>query len=356
MPVMRLGIFLPNWIGDVVMATPALRAIRRHFGPETQIVGIMRPYVSGVLEGTDWFDGQLLYDKVAKEPELRRETLVKNLREQRLDQILLMPNSIRTAWMAWRSGARQRIGYGGQFRGWMLTRRLAPAIDRQTGRPLATIDSYLNMAVALGCPPEAPRMELATTEEDERRADAAWKALKLPDGKDVVVMNSGGAFGAAKNWPIEHFVALAQRIASDWDHHVLINSGPCERTFAKEVVARAGDARIVTLADIEELPIGLTKAAIRRARLVVSTDSGPRFFGIAFEKPVVTLFGPTDPLATATYYERETCLSLGLDCQPCMERTCPLKHHRCMRDLTVDRVYAAVAFHLRAPSRAAGAA
>jgi heptosyltransferase-2 len=74
----------------------------------------------------------------------------------------------------------------------------------------------------------------------------------------------------------------------------------------------------------------------------VSTDSGPRFLAIAFGKPVVTLFGPTDPAATATHYEGETSLSLRLDCQPCMKRVCPLAHHRCMRDLTVDYVYAAV--------------
>jgi heptosyltransferase-2 len=77
--------------------------------------------------------------------------------------------------------------------------------------------------------------------------------------------------------------------------------------------------------------------------MVVSTDSGPRFLAIAFGKPVVSLFGPTDPAATATRYPLETCLSLSLDCQPCMARTCPLVHHRCMRDLSVDHVYSAVA-------------
>jgi heptosyltransferase-2 len=77
--------------------------------------------------------------------------------------------------------------------------------------------------------------------------------------------------------------------------------------------------------------------------MLVTTDSGPRFLGVAFERPVVTLFGPTDARMTATSYDREITLSLGLDCQPCMARTCPLGHHRCMRDLTVDTVHAAVA-------------
>jgi heptosyltransferase-2 len=99
---------------------------------------------------------------------------------------------------------------------------------------------------------------------------------------------------------------------------------------------------VVSLADEQQLPIGLTKAAIRRAALLVSTDSGPRFFGVAFGVPTVTLFGPTSTEFTRTYAEHEITVSLGLDCQPCMARTCPLKHHRCMRDLSVERVWEAV--------------
>src|SRR5207237_301497 len=118
--------------------------------------------------------------------------------------------------------------------------------------------------------------------------------------------------------------------------------GPAEREIAREIAAKASDPRVVTLAKVERLPVGLTKACMRRSRLLVTTDSGPRYFGIAFGRPVVTLFGPTDPRRTETRYAPETCLSLALDCQPCMARTCPLVHHRCMRDLSVDRVYSAV--------------
>jgi heptosyltransferase-2 len=120
---------------------------------------------------------------------------------------------------------------------------------------------------------------------------------------------------------------------------VLVNCGPAERAAAAEIVARANDRRVVSLAELAELPIGLTKACIRRARMLVTTDTGPRFFAVAFGRPVVTLFGPTDPRMTTTYYEHETCLALGLECQPCMARTCPLVHHRCMRELSIDAVH-----------------
>jgi heptosyltransferase-2 len=169
------------------------------------------------------------------------------------------------------------------------------------------------------------------------------------------VFNTGGAFGSAKDWPGEHFAALARRLAVERDLHVLVNCGPKERDAARAIVAAARDGRVASLADEAELPIGLTKAVIRRATLLVSTDSGPRFFGVAFGVPTVTLFGPTSVAMTQTYAANETSVSLGLDCQPCMARSCPLKHHRCMRDLSVERVMAAVDAALAAKPQAAAA-
>lgn len=345
---MRLAIFLPNWIGDVVMATPALRALRTHFGPATHLVGVMRPYVAEVLAGSHWFDEVVTYAKRPGPGECSGRAAIRRLRALRLDAALLFTNSFRTAWMAWRSGARERIGYSGELRSLLLTQRRRPPLDASTGLPLATLDAYLTLAESLGCPPTSPRMELATTADDEAAADAVWQRLSLPPGRDVVVCNTGGAFGAAKSWPAEHFAALSRRIATERGLSVLVNCGPKECDAAREIVARAGHSRVVSLANEPNLPIGLTKACIRRARMLVTTDSGPRYLGIAFQRPVVTLFGPTDPRLVETHDKRETCLSLALECQPCMERVCPLGHHRCMTDLSVDFVYAAVTRHLDA--------
>jgi heptosyltransferase-2 len=344
---MRMGVFLPNWIGDVVMATPALRALRNHLGPHAHLVGVVRPYVAEVLAGQPWLDELIVYAKHPRPHESSGRAATDRLRAAKLDQILLLTNSFRTAWMAWRSGAPRRVGIRGEGRGWLLTHGIAQPTHASTGMPWASIVTYLHLVEAVGCPAEPPRLELATTEMDELAADVVWQRLGL-DGDDVVVFNTGGAFGSAKNWPVEHFVELARRIVADRNYRVLVNCGPKERDSAREIVALADDRRVVSLAEERDLPIGLTKACIRRARLLVTTDSGPRYLGIAFERPVVTLFGPTDPRMVETHYERETCLSLGLDCQPCMKRVCPLGHHRCMRDLTVDRVYAAVATHLEA--------
>jgi heptosyltransferase-2 len=223
----------------------------------------------------------------------------------------------------------------------MLTKAVRQPMAAR-GLPAPTVNGYLHLAAMAGCSPEPATLELVTEEIDERAADDVWHQLGLPPGNRVIVLNSGGAFGAAKMWPAEYFSELARRLVSDGTFSVLVNCGPREREIAKLITQQADDSRVVSLADCDELPFGLTKACIRRSRLLVTTDSGPRYIGIAFGRPVVTLFGPTDPRRTKLVYDRETSLSLSLDCQPCMKRICPLVHHRCMRELTVERVNTAI--------------
>jgi heptosyltransferase II len=345
---MRLGVFLPNWIGDVAMATPAVRALRKLVGTG-RLTAVMRPYVAEALGGNPWFDDAILYDKKSSADEqLRWPAVEQKLREADFDAVVLLTNSLRTGWMAYRSGARQRIGMVGNLRSPLLTTRVYPAKQGRRAMAVPPVSGYLQVAYAAGAAPESPTLELFTTEADERAADALWSRLRLPGGDRVVVLNTGGAFGAAKDWPAANFTQLAQRLAREHDVHVLLNCGPAERQAVRNIVAEARDERITSLADEPSLPLGLTKAAIRRSRLLVTTDSGPRFFGVAFGVPTVALFGPTSIEATRTGAAHDVGLSLGLDCQPCMARTCPLSHHRCMRDLSVDRVWSAVAAALAA--------
>jgi heptosyltransferase-2 len=338
---MRVGVILPNWVGDVVMATPTLRALRKLVGHEGELIGVMRPYVSEVLAGSEWFDRQILYTKSSGWLRRTSPAVFRELRAARLDRIILLTNSLRTAWLAWRSGARERIGFKNEARSLLLTKRVRQPLAPDRG-PAPTLEGYLLLAEEAGCAAEPPVLELTTTKDEERAADAVWDRLNLPAGDRVVVLNSGGAFGAAKQWPAEHFAELARRITRHGDLSVLVNCGPAEREIAREIVRLANDPRVVSLADCDALPVGLTKACIRRSRMLATTDSGPRYFGVAFNRSVVTLFGPTDPLRTKLPYERETSLSLSLECQPCMARVCPLGHHRCMRDLSVDMVHRAV--------------
>ena len=156
----------------------------------------------------------------------------------------------------------------------------------------------------------------------------------------MAVLNTYGAFGPAKHWPEAYAAAMARRLAVELDLGVIVLCGPRERDAARRIARAADHGHVISLADMP-LGVGLSKACVRRGQLMVSTDSGPRHFAAAFGLPVVTLFGPTDIAWSETHYSRATHVQLELDCVPCQKRECPLVHHRCMRELTVDRVFRA---------------
>lgn len=349
---MNLGVFLPNWIGDVAMATPTLRALRSQF-PAARITGVMRPYVADVLAGTKFLDELIFYDPHSRDSSLHGWPFLRRLRAERLDTVVLLTNSWRTGLLAWCSGARRRVGYVRGGRGILLTDRLEHRRANGKYTPTPVLDDYLRLAYQLGCGLESPRLELATLPADEAAADVTWKRLALPAGRHVVALNSSGAFGSAKLWPTGHFAELARKIVCATDNSVLVLCGPSEREIARDIVAAADHPRVVGLSD-EQLSIGLTKACVRRCRLLVTTDSGPRHFAPAFDVPVITLFGPTHIAWSETHYARAVHLQHRVDCGPCQQRVCPLGHHRCMRDLGVDEVFRAV--HAQLDDREAHAA
>jgi heptosyltransferase-2 len=338
---MRIAVLLPNWIGDVVMATPALRALHRRFGREGQLIGVMRPYVADVLRGLPWLDDSRFYDPRSSDPDLRLRSLVRQLRRDQLDLMVLMTNSLRSGFIGWLSGATRRVGYVRYGRGPLLTEKLqAPRNGRQL-RPISALDYYLQLTYAVGCSTESRDVELATTSKDEETADAVWSKYGLSSARHIVTLNPGGAYGAAKHWPTEYFADLATRLVHNDGVAVVVLCGPREQGVALEIERRAARSRVVSLGR-EQPSIGLSKACIRRSQMLVTTDSGPRHIAAAFNVPSIALFGATDPRWSWNYHAQETILQQSLECVPCGQRTCPLEHHRCMQELTPGKVYGVV--------------
>lgn len=340
---MKLLLFLPNWVGDAVMATPALRALRQQF-PQAEIVGVMRPVIADVLAGSELIDQTILYAPKGSSPEQRGGSVTVQLRAAACDTAILFTNSIRTAWLAWLSGAKRRIGFDRDLRRWLLT---DPLISLPRSQPHPVLDEYLRLVQAVGCESTNRVMSLAVTASEQQAFEKFWsrhpQALRT---NGVVAINGGGAFGPAKNWPRESFVELARRIADVHRKTVLLLCGPAEREDAAWIAERVDRPQVVSLAD-EPLSVGLTKAVIREAELLVTTDSGPRHFAAAFDVPVITLFGPTHIAWSETYFPKATHLQIAVDCGPCQQRVCPAGHHKCMRGLTVDQVFQAVTRQLQ---------
>jgi len=332
---MKIAAFLPNWIGDAVMVTPALRALREKFA-EAEILAVCRPYLKELLEGLDLFDRQIDFNPHSNRRDQRSYRVARRLKYEQIDKAVLFTNSFRSAAIARYAGAKQRLGFARNFRKFLLTDTLTP---KPRDLPHPVIDEYLRITGHLGCRTDSRKMELAVSQDDEIAFSDFWNdSLSNLVSWGYVCLSPGGAYGPAKHWPSFHFAQLAKRIATNLGRPVVVVSGPTERQRAERIIEMARHPHVVTTAK-GPVGIGLTKAAIKNSELLVTTDSGPRHFAPPFGVPVITLFGPTHIEWSETFYEKAVHLQLDVDCGPCQKRICPLEHHRCMKELTVDQVF-----------------
>ncbi len=344
----RILVFVPNWVGDVAMATPALRAVRRRFD-DARIVHLIRPYAAAVLDGTGFADETLFWPSRRGGSGGGYGSLIRRLRREKFDLALLFLNSFRSGWVALLSGAKRRVGYGRDGRSWLLTDRLIP--KRAGGRyvPVPALDYYAELARYVSCDDIEDRLELATDEADEAAIDR--RVGPAGESRPLVVLNPGANFGAAKCWPPEFYAALSDQLVNRFGARVVASTVPAEREIADRLATAAREPIEIFI----DPPLGLgpLKALIRRADVLITNDTGPRHFAAAFDTPVVTVFGSSDPAWTDTRFAKERIVRLDLECQPCMKRVCPLKHHHCMRQLEPDMVFGAVEEILAARSASA---
>jgi len=349
----RVLVVVPNWVGDVVLATPALRAIRERFAA-ARITYLMRRYVSEVLAGAGWHDHEMYWSDrrgLAREWENRR--LLARVRREGFDLALLLTNSFRSALLAWAARIPRRVGFARDGRGWMLTHRLYAL--RRDGRlvPSPVSRAYARIAETVGCTVGSLKPRLAVTPEQERAATDLKRHYGLDDGRPYAVINPGAAFGAAKCWPPERFAALCDAIGEHLEYRCVLVGAPREAALMRRIAHLARSK--VVCCDDPGATLGSLKGIIRDAALLVCNDTGPRHYGNAFNVPTVTIFGPTHPAWTHTDYEREVRVQVAVECGPCQLRTCPLDH-RCMMRITPEMVMDAVRRVVQVPAPTTAAA
>jgi len=349
---MHIVVILPRWVGDLVMSTPMLRAVREHYGSSTRITGVAKPMFAELLEGTPWLDRMVFYDRHSRDPSRRFRAVARQLRDDRADIAVIVPNSLSSAALAWAGGARRRVGFARHGRRWLLTDPLAAprAVSKKSGlaswfrvEPASPAGHAMDLAVRIGVARQPLTLELATTPADESLADdVLGRLFPAPQTGAVgplIVFNDNGAYGPSKAWGGDRFAALA-KLAIDRlpGARVLVHCGPGDRDEARGIVHMANHPAVQSLADEVKLPFGLSKAVLRRANVLVTSDSGPRHIAAAFGTPTVVLHGPMDPRLSRSDQRHLVEMRLDLSCSPCGRRVCPLQHHDCMRLLTVDDV------------------
>ncbi len=333
-------IVLPSWVGDVVMATPFIRAVRRRFS-SARLAGLVRPNLRALIDDAEWLDDLLVWETVERGGRHRRSLrrTAARLRKERFDAAVLLPNSFSAALATVMARIPRRIGYQRDGRGWLLTDRVR--VPRVGGKivPSPLVEYYGRLAEAIGCDAPGDQLELFTDPAAEQAIDERLAAMGVAGTRPLVLISPGASFGSSKLWLPDRFAALGDRLADEFGAAILITCAPGEESMAQQVAA-AMQRPVHVLAD----PVGTLaefKALVRRADLLVNNDTGPRHIAKAFGVPVVTIFGSTFPEWTDTSYQLERKVRIDVDCGPCQQKVCPFGHHKCITGVTVDMVLAA---------------
>jgi heptosyltransferase-2 len=332
----KIVVVLPNHLGDVVMATPALRALRAG-RPEAEITALVRAPLGDVLRGLHSLDRVVSHDVYAARGRLERtrRRLALGRAERGADCAVVLPNSFSSALLAWSTRAPRRVGYARRARGWLLTEALPAPRARGRFTPVAMERYYLDLVRHLGCPDRGTELELATEPEAEHACDALFARCGITRAAPLVCLAPGAGFGPSKLWPLAYVAEVAGKLLADGAQVALVH-GPGEEPLAREVLERAPG--VASLGG-DGLGLSLLKSILARASLLVCNDAGARHVAAAFGIPTLVLMGPTSIAYTNLNLRKTRLLREPVECSPCQLRVCPIDH-RCMTRLLPERVLA----------------
>ena len=326
---MKILIRATNWVGDAIMALPALRAVRPRY-PEAQITILARPYVAAIYKHQQVCDNMMFVDD--------KSDMINELRAQKFEVALLLQNAFEAAWLAWRAAIPERIGYARDGRSLLLTK--AVPVPKPGEIPPHEQYYYLELLRRAGWLDSLPNesfIRLNVPGENRQSAADFLLSSGARQNKLRIAIGAGASYGSAKCWPPDRFAELANRLQAQNNADVILFGTPAEAAVSSAIVAGMGHPPInlTGKTSIADLP-----ALLSQCHLFIGNDSGAMHVAAAVGLPVVAVFGPTDPFGTAPVTPRCSIVHEKPYCSPCFLRRCPTDH-RCMTRVTPDAVEAA---------------
>ncbi|MGH7235616.1 MAG: putative lipopolysaccharide heptosyltransferase III [Nitrospiraceae bacterium] len=329
----RILVIKLRYIGDVLLATPVLHALRDRF-PDARLTMLVNRGTENILKWNPDVDEVLTVDRGTFAAQLR---LVGALRRRHFDCVLDLTDGDRSSILARLTGAPVRIGFNEErrWRGLLYTSVVQPnALRHRVARDLETVR-------ALGIEPKASPLVLCTSSEDDKEADRLLVEAGMGGasaGTRPLVLLHPGARYWFKAWPAERFAELADRLTDACSCRVLIGGDAHDKPVAETIRARARSAPAVLAGRTTLLQLA---ALLKRCALFIGNDNGPMHMAAAVGTPIVALFGPSDPAEWGPVTSQAEILYKGLDCRRCFHPTCDRGEQSCMRQITVDEVFSA---------------
>lgn len=321
-----------NWLGDVVMSLPALRAVRRAY-PDAHLAVMIKSELASFFDGSAWIDEILPYRVRPGLAGLRdRVAIVNEIRRRDFDLAILFPDSFEAALWAWGARVPMRAGYRRDGRSLLLTH----GVDRTP----ATLQGHQVhyrlhlLRAALGIDGDA---EMVSPDVDEATLQImqGWLAERRQRRGALIAVAPAAAYGPAKEWPAAQWAQLIDLLATRDDAECVLVGARGEKAKCEEI-ARATRARPLIAAG--ETSVGQLVALLSLCGAFVGNDSGAMHVAAALGIPNVGIFGSTDPERTGPLGPRAQVVYHRIECSPCLQRTCRFGHYNCLTQIGVEEV------------------
>ncbi len=331
----RILIRAANWVGDAVMTTPVVRAVRKNY-PKAHITVLAKPWVIPVYENNPYLDEIMVYDNGGRHKNgLGVLRLSQDIKNRRFDLAILMQNAFEAALLAFLAKISERVGYNTDARTLLLNRsvRMNPALKKKH-----LITYYIGILKGVGLKPDGMIQDLFISQKDKQFArqllDEKGLGLKRL-GTPVIGINPGATGGTAKRWFPERYAELCRLLADRYKTKILIFGGPADHELGETITEMAAGA-CINIAGKTNLSEAF--ALINACDLFVTNDSGLMHAAAALGINQVAVIGSTDPVATAPFSSKSVMVRVPVPCSPCLKKECPIDH-KCMDLIRVDRVF-----------------
>jgi heptosyltransferase-2 len=324
-----------NWLGDLVISLPALRAVRAAFATSTLTV-LVKKELAGFFDGMSWIDEVMPYTVARGVRGIAdRIQIVNRIRTRHFDLAILFPNSFEAALWATIGGARQRAGFSTDYRGPLLTHKARPADDAVSGHQrdywLAMIRDTVGIKPIAGA--AEIKLEVGGTHREKMRA---WlEANRKSSGAPLIAIAPAAAYGPAKEWPLVRYAALIDMLYESAGAECVLVGAPSEQQICAQVAATTRCDAIVAAGQTK---IGELIALLSLCDGFAGNDSGAMHLAAALAIPTVGIFGSTNPARTGPSGEHAGVIYHRIECSPCLERTCRFGHYNCLREIAPAEV------------------
>lgn len=331
--VEKILVRAPNWVGDTVLMTPCLAALRKTF-PHARITVLANPWVLPLIANHPAIDRMMIIDKgrglVCSTRELLR--IISHVRNDRFDLAVLFQNAFEAAVLACAGGVRYRIGYNTDGRGFLLTHNV---VRDDHILEIHQVEYYLGLIEAMGWPIDEREPSLFLSDRDIESASRMLFSYGIKDHNFILGFNPGATYGSAKRWPEARFAAIGDWAAERWNAKVLLFGSSKEREIGLRI-AQGMHQTPINLCG--RTTLGQAMALIKRCNFFLTNDSGLMHIAAAFHVPLVAIFGPTNHATTGPMSKNAIIVRHAFECSPCMKETCPLDH-RCMLSIEPEEVW-----------------